>query len=463
VPPSSSAPLGIANDLNFLTVDQRADLERRTSGAPARNLAGPDLDRVVELRASLGIPSDLSFVRSLNADPLAYGGVVSSGTDFFGLTVLPDEIPALIFRSYVQSILDEVNVRIAQLALPHVESRISTAAERGTVHVDLMFERALATAESFDVVALFPELVRPLVEIRVPPRSIEELEEIETGVRTANLERDPPVLSIDVDRWNGRIVAEVASEADAARLSSRLGAEVLDVRVGAGPRPTASKGQLQPYGLVHGALAIDRPIPGSPFVGICTSGFAVQGAYGSFLLTAGHCGSLNEGWTQGGQPTGPMAARNYPVYFCCHDNRFDAGAISTSTVGRPQWGRFHQNTNDWSKRIYGWIQQDADSIGNFYCHSGRTTAGLSGYGGPVCGALLSRSFAPTGYMWNPQQFRLIDTWSQNGDSGGAVYWDTIFGSLAVGLVSGAATSGNDAILSRLPYVTNSWGLTVMTN
>ena len=57
-------------------------------------------------------------------------------------------------------------------------------------------------------------------------------------------------------------------------------------------------------------------------------------------------------------------------------------------------------------------------------------------------------------MWNPQQFRLIDTWSQNGDSGGAVYWDTIFGSLAVGLVSGA-TSGNDAILSHLPYVTNS--------
>lgn len=45
---------------------------------------------------------------------------------------------------------------------------------------------------------------------------------------------------------------------------------------------------------------------------------------------------------------------------------------------------------------------------------------------------------------------------------GAVYWDTIFGSLAVGLVSGA-TSGNDAILSHLPYVTNSWGLTVMTN
>jgi hypothetical protein len=452
-------------DFIGLSNSESSALDQRVTWAETRSIDSDEIERIVALRSTLGLNSARNFVTQLNRDPRSFGGVWSDSSDFAGLVVTVDEAVKLSKRNRLQDSLRRMNRTLQSMDVGHIESRILRNTEGGSYEAGLLFARPLTAIESAKVKSEVVSNLDSKVSISIAPLDSGVLESLGERLASVALSEGIALSGYSLDYWSGIVRATVPTQADSDRLRSAIPFENVEITLGGLSIPTANKDQVQPYGLVHSSLAINIAIPSDPdHTSLCTSAFAVQGAYGNFLLTAGHCASLNMPSWQGGASLGTVAARNYRVYFCCDDRRFDAAAITTSNV-RPQWGRIHVNSGDWGHRITGTIGANTDSLGDVYCHSGITTSGLDGYSGPACGVLNSRSFAPTGYMYNPLAvFRTFDTWSRPGDSGGGVYWDTIYGSLAVAIVSGSTgNSADDAIASHLPFVLDAWGLSVMTN
>ena len=266
-----------------------------------------------------------------------------------------------------------------------------------------------------------------------------------------------------LDFWSGTVGLSASSHESVDQiLTSSPNVKFGEIR-NDGNRPSTWKSQNQPYGSVFAGLLIASGET-------CTSGFGVSTAYGNMLLTAGHCFSLNATTYQGGQTLGPVVARNYKIFCCCDQSTFDAELIASASSGRATFGRIHVNDADWAHQISGWIGMDSDSVGAIICHSGSTTADLDGYSNvsEKCGPVTKKNYSPNGYMYQPSPvFRVSTLQSRGGDSGGAFYWDSIFGSLGVGLMSGR-TCGTEfcaanSILSHLPYIMNFWGITPLTN
>lgn len=411
----------------------------------------------VRTRASLGLRSDRDFVVDLLTDPQRSGAVRSSGGDFAGLTVTVDEADELAIRNLLQNEMHALNSWLLRNEPTFIESRISSD-DNGVVGATVLFDGPIDESIWKEGLALIAPEVRDRIAPAIAPVRRGVLDARAAQVIAVSRERGIRA-GLSIEYFDGRLVINVPDVKEFDRLVAVVGDELLGLEVAGGTSgPAADKNQPQPYGLVHSSLALSQ---GS---GLCTSGFAMSSGYGPVLLTAGHCFALGTNVYQGGSTVGTVAARNHPVTSGTNGN-FDAETISTSATGRPIWGRIHINTIDWAHRITGWIGTDSDTLGDVDCQEGVTSSGMTGFGGPNCGVVLAKNFLPWWLAYANPVYRRIDTISQPGDSGGGIYWDTAYGSLAVGLVQGwLDTGGNiDLIASHLPYVQNAWGLTPLTS
>ncbi len=445
-----------------LSVEELRILRAESRFVSPVEVSEKDLDRIVDLRAAVGLDSDPDRVRSLLNGDAGDALVAISTSDFAGLTLSVAEAGRMIQRAKLQKLSFQANERAIQAGTDFIESRIRADVSTGAFVIDFLLEKPSASVQSA-VLQVFGSDYVGRVNFVVAPRPSNEVksdgELVEDSVEVLRLTDSAYWL----DFWSGT----VGFSASEPRSIERIMEFVPEVRFGElrieGNSPSTLKSQYQPYGTVFAGLAVY----GGP---TCTTGFGVATAYGNMLLTAGHCYSLNETTYQGGQTLGPVVARNYKIYYCCDQSTFDAELIASAVSGRATFGRIHVNYADWAHQISGWIGLNSDSVGAIICHSGVTTAGLDGFSNlsEKCGPITQKNYSPSGYMYQPSPvFRVSTAQSRGGDSGGAFYWDSIFGSLGVGLMSGKTcrteSCAANSILSHLPYIMNYWGITPLTN
>jgi len=221
------------------------------------------------------------------------------------------------------------------------------------------------------------------------------------------------------------------------------------VRVTAQPEdvaPTVSKTEPLIFNLVEGGQAMDNSSTGLPLD--CTSGFAVQGGYGPFILSAGHCGYAGNSWYQGGSQVGVQTSRNFGGYF--------DGSLITTYGYRNNYGHFHWNANYYGESI-SFVQNSNNIVGQSICQTGYKQTGLDGFN-TTCGTTTQNNYTPP-YGDTPfQPVMLLSNYGTiGGDSGAAVVWPTaLYGWGAVGVHSGGnSTVGVD---SRLDYILWIWGI-----
>ncbi len=447
-----------------LSGEQVQVLRSKAEFAQPIQLKSEELAKIVNLRAAIGLEAEPEpdKVQSLLNGSSGSALVTIRTSDFANLTLSVVEAGKMLGRAKIQSLSFDANERATKAGSEFIESRIRVGEATGEFVIDFLLEKSSPVIESA-VSQVFGEEYLGRVNFVIAPRS-------SAGVKADGEEVARSISELrltDTGYWLDFWTGTVGISASHPETIEQIMEFAPNVKLGEfrieGNSPSTLKSQYQPYGSVFAGLNV----LGGP---TCTTGFGVSTAYGNMLLTAGHCFSLNSTTYQGGQPLGPVVVRNYKIYYCCDQSTFDAELIASAYSGRATLGRIHVNDADWAHQISGWIGMNSDSVGAIICHSGVTTAGNDGYSNPyeLCGPITQRNFSPNGYMYQPSPvFRVSTAQSRGGDSGGAFYWDSIFGSLGVGLMSGR-TCGTEycaanSILSHLPYIMNFWGITPLTN
>lgn len=386
-------------------------------------------------------------------------------TDFAGLKLSVDEAALMIERAELQWRSIDANSRALEVDDGFVESRIRFDMDERRFILEVLSERDSTRTREVYLDAM-TGVHRDRVSFISAPRRIAEVQQ--DGAKVAELLAEKSVVGASywLDCWTGTVGVAAENPQTIQVLQSELTSRgvAIGARLITSNQSSTWKSDAQVYNSVFAGLKISS---GSSY---CTSGFGVSTAYGDMLLTAGHCFLLGASTSQGGIALGQVVARNYRIYYCCDEGTFDAEVIASSASSRATFGRIHLNDVDWAHRITGWIGLNSDTVGSIICHSGVTTAGLNGYlnQSEQCGPITQRNYSPSGYMYQPSPvYRISTAQSRSGDSGGGFYFDSIYGSLGVGLMSGRRCSGSDcagdSIISHLPFIMNYWGITPLTN
>ncbi len=407
-------------------------------------------DHVMELRKTLGLRNTSDFVESLHREPEALGAVYSDHTAFGRMIVTKEELPRLRHRFRLSTKAPELEAKARQLARKWFGGAVVTAREDGTPMLRLLTTPAGKDALASLPLDLEPELAAS-IEIGLVEHTEQELADVQQtvtnflrklGVReqlngtTVNVDTN----RVEVHLYHPERDFEALTRAELGELPVSWFSD--SVRVG----PAYAKNELDPYGLVEAGLRIvntTRAAAGRRDY-YCTSGFSVANGYGEFLLTAGHCGDLNDQYQQGGVALGRVANRNY-------SGAADVMAISTSGT-RAAWGRAHLNVNSPNEPVVASVAINGDAVGTLVCHTGYATTGLSGLEGNLssCGTIRSRQWAPE-YIPNVLPVYRHATFAvARGDSGAGVLMHSIYGYIGVGLITGFTAQGQ-GMYTHLPY------------
>lgn len=248
-------------------------------------LEDAELRHVVDLRRAFGLAADPAVVKQMHEDPVRFSAVRSSTGMFGYLLVTPSE-------------LDDLNIR-AEIEWQTQSVTKSVEDALGDAYAGLFFEGTelvvqcvgCGTASAAEQIGLssFPQPLKEHTEIRAVKYSLKYLNELES--RVADYLRDTEVATngLGVFIMSNRI--EVNSNPQSPKdlersLAEQFGSEPVVVVPESGvTRPFVDKDDDLIYGIVEGGQAIIGDGMSEP----CTSGFAVQGGFGPFMLTAGHC------------------------------------------------------------------------------------------------------------------------------------------------------------------------------
>lgn len=416
--------------------------------AAAEPLTDADLDHEIELRRQYGLSTDRELVRALHDNPNRFAAV-RSHTDMFANLLLADgEVAAAVERAEVEYRGSEADLW-AQRALG--DRYAGSFVEGAGIVLQCAGCDEQAVRDDVDAAGLH-EVLRGRVAVRSVRYTRRELDDREAVVAAYLQAHGIPSngTTTDIVRNSVRLFVGPSSAAAIDRELENIervaGGPIEIVRDSGDASLDVNKNEPIAFLLIEGGQAIGT----SPGGAECTSGFAVQNGFGPFILTAGHCVTINQTWFQGGAQLGVAAARQ-------DGGSFDAGAITTFNV-RNNWGRIHVDANDWSHPItFGVSTQDL--INQTVCTSGFVTTGMDGFGNPAtrCGVVSSLSYRPPGSY--DATFGVASYRRNHGDSGAGVYWPTGFGFGAAGLhsrsINEAPTPG---VFSRFSVVANAWGL-----
>lgn len=388
------------------------------------------------------------------ASPEQYDARTSARDDLLGLVLTPDEVAQMRTRNRLEhhaAVLerwgrDNVPDTFAGL-------HIAAAADGGGAIVKVLFADDPELYRE-ELTELLPEELRGRLVLERVAHSLNDLlaREREVDAALRRLVREGFEYNVTAaDVVANRVTVFVPRLTDQLRAALRR--MVGDHMIGF----VEEGGRAEPVGVLKDQPLIYALVAGGQYIhnnsAACTSAFAAHGYYGPFMLTAGHCFGINQTTYQGNAVLGKVAAINFSG---------NQDSLAVSTYGyRNQAGRFHRNADDMWSPIHWAIGLEADPIGAIVCSAGATTTGLDGYQNPSgrCGAITQKyaaiSYVPAGTA----SFRLANYWSNPGDSGGTIYWDTIYGVGGVGINSGRTGAGT-GIFTHLPYALNAWGLTL---
>ena len=423
--------------------------------APAApvDLSDEALADIARLRREIGFNADPGYLRNLHADPAAFGASRSTGDDLLGLVMTDDEIAAMRTRNRIEHHASELELRMRG-AYP--ETFAGLHVDRGSVEASTVIRvlfKGNPAKHRGELEAMLPEALRGSLVLEQVDYSLAELLEQERRVDRVvrRLEREGvPYNATAADVVANRVTVFVPELSTALldALRADVGLTMLRfVEEEGRAEPTWLKSDQYAWALVAGGQRIESS------AAWCTSAFAAHGYFGPFMLTAGHCFNIDEMIGQGGITLGRAAARNF-------GGDQDALAITTYSY-RNQAGRIHRNASDFWSPINGAIALEGDPIGAVVCTTGFTTTGLDGFQNPSgrCGQ-ITHKYASISYIPNSSaSFRLASYWSNPGDSGAAIHWETIYGNYGMGINSGRTGAGT-GIFSHLPYILNAWGLTL---
>lgn len=176
----------------------------------------------------------------------------------------------------------------------------------------------------------------------------------------------------------------------------------------------------------------------------CTSAFSFikNGAHN--ILTAGHCGTVNDSIAQGGSSyfIGGISERRF-------SGNVDAALISTNSS-------FTTNNIYRTSTVISSITtvqgRTQDRVGDTVCSS----LGISNR--VACGTILDTNFSAYYPDATVRNTRTVDFLVEPGDSGSPVF----FGSQAIGIISGRNTTGGFSIYGHIDYVIEQFGGSVRT-
>jgi hypothetical protein len=429
------------------TLDDYIQPEVVTEPAP---LGDDELSHVVQLRQEFGMNADPIFVQNLHTTPAAFGALRSRAMLAGGILFTPDETEQVFSRAeaewagyhldgYVGSKFPEsyggTSVEGAHVVVRCHHCAIDVAFLKANVEeaigVDVALDTEAPAAATLQSEALKAEQI----------------------LRASGLDFTS---TLDIDKG---VVRFRVSDLD--RAQNLVGSKLVSVESGFAPvSPDINKNQALGYNLVEGG----QYIVSNAGTG-ATSGFAVQSAYGAFLMTAGHaigtspaCNGLGNLWTQASVTLGFAAA-------CQYGGNADAGLISTSGY-RNTIGRVHFTFSDDMHAVTFPVSYAYILTGQTVCQTGAATTGMSGNNAVYirCGVVDSENANPnystaspptTGY-WGHAAY-----YCQSGDSGAAVVWPTGYGFGAAGLHSGGGGGGGySCYFTRFSIVMNNWGLSL---
>lgn len=425
--------------------------------AEPRILDEAELEYVTGLRRELDFESDPDYVQDLYADPASFGGQVSSGNELLGLILTYEEIARMRTRNRLEHHGGELEAWFRRVH-PGVYAGILVVSG-GPDGGGLLVARVTGDPEALlrEVEAQLPAELRGHLLLEQVPFSMDELVRHEAEVSRFLSELQAHGYEFNasaVDLAANRVTVFVprgASTGMSEALRRRFGLDRIGVVEEKGRAAPSGwlKNQAYEWALAAGGQQI------TDYISNCTSGISAHGYFGPFMLTAGHCFASEKSVYQGGDKLGVVKARSI-------SGKMDVEAISTFGE-RNTAGRFHRNANDFWSPVHWAIGLEKDTLGSIVCTSGTTTTGLDGFkNAPYrCGKLIQRYVRPN-YKEFPNfsaNFRIAQFASNPGDSGALVYWDTIYGTGAVGIVSGYTGEGF-GVYSHLPYALEQWGLTL---
>ncbi len=418
------------------------------ASASVVDLDGPELEHVLELRRAWGLSTDGGTVGDLYRHPVEAGALEATDDRYGGLRLRADEVE--IAAEHARNEWLAPSVRSAAVAI------LGSAIHGGTFVEGLSIVVQCAGCEvetvRTEIVDRVPDAESAL-DVRVVTYPLVELVEIHHEVATM-LESDLSAVTSRIDEPTNRVIVAVLAEdvvlAQSAVSSFPTSSVSIEVLPGE-PQDYVDKDDYYLFGVVGGGMSLDT----STQVGKCTSGVPTNNAaYGDMLLTAGHCGSTTSpSWLQGGSSLGVFALDS-------DSGNFDVGGIAIGGT-RPSAGNIHSTSTDYWHTLTFAIGMNGDVTGSTVCQNGLATTGMSGNSNPTnrCGTLTSLTFDP-GAGWNPV-FRYATMYGNTNDSGATIYWPTIYGYGAVGVLKGGSNPGGSPVwYSHLPYALNAWGLTL---
>ena len=412
---------------------------------------------VQDLRKAYGLSTSAEFVHRLHSDPKAFGGMSSSAGLLGGIVISAEELP----HAYLRAAAEWVGGKVDEFAYDSVPGYAGTSVWPDATVV--LYCSSCIVRETETEIRSTVQVDEPFtISVQSVAYSLADLQKFgesatETllglGVRSGG--------AVDVD--TNSVTLHVP--ADSLELARKLLPAVVKV---AGDfievAPDVNKNDALGYNLIEGGQYITSdPSPLRPNGTALTSGFAVQSAYGPFILTAGHytypavCAEPGYTWRQGGLALGTMTAA------CGYGGAVD-GALITTYGFRNNYGGVHWYSYDYVHRVTFGVTNHA-LVNQTVCQTGATTTGMTGdqqiYN--RCGIVSSLSSGSPCGNASPAWTMSLGAASYvraSGDSGAGVVWPTGYGFGAAGTHSCVGFSGTGAIFSRFSVMASQWGLTI---
>lgn len=428
--------------------DLRARYLRSVAITEPEQLSERDLAHILELRRTYGLSDDPVFVRNLYEQPERYGsrrsptGIVSS------LAYAPDEREQVFRRASAEWVGYQVDLLAADLVTDYSATVIQPDGSVALMcapcrEAEIQEVRtSIAVNEPIDLVGIDVEYSAP------------ELHEIADAF-SSELDRQGIANSGVILSGENRVEILVSDE-DVAKLPGQV-PQAVTVEGGYElATPDVDKDDPLIYELVEGGQSITG-------ISSVTSGFAVVGAYGPFMLSAGHigypdsCTRDGDRMYQGGSTLGLMTTA------CQYGGNVD-GSLITTYGYRNNFGRVHYTSTNYQEPItFGVSSQGL--VNQTVCQTGRSTTGNNGNFNITnrCGTVSSTaSKSPCGGASPAWTFSLgaADYLRAAGDSGAAVVWPTIYGYGAAGTHSCVGFNESGAIFSRYSVMASKWGLSL---
>ena len=388
-------------------------------------------------------------MKSLIDHPVELGALRSSHHIVGGLPFLPSEVESVYLRALAEWSAVAVD---AWASVELGDTYGGVIVDRA--HVILLCDRCDLDPENVKRGLGLDDITQLSIQRDSP--SVDSLLRVQDAYQD-DLDRDGIAFSSTVDLRSGHVVFLV----ELPRQAPTPDSELVEVRDGFQPVwGNVDKDSALGFNLVEGGQKIVSNASTA-----ATSGFAVQSAFGPFILTAGHavgtsppCNGVGNTWTQGGLALGVAAT-------CQFGGSIDAALISTYGY-RNNIGRVHYTSSDHLHPItFPWTVQAIS--GATVCQTGFRTTGISGNDAVVnrCGVVDSILANPrTGHASPPTtaSYGHANYWCQSGDSGASIVWPTAFGFGAVGIHSaGAPTSGAfNCYFTRFDLIAQMWGLSL---